>query len=193
MESAIGAIGLVGFAGAFLAIWWIAVWVLRPLDIAAKSQKLPMRFTLADFLCLFVLVQTSAAGLLFEGQFGWTIVCFGWAAFGSMWALGVHTLSRAGVVNPWHRALFLVLVVPFTVVSAILLAPAALTLAASLFSPMPPFRGLELLLAILAVPAAIAVLYGLGRLTRRMVRRRTPPVQNDPAPWVPADFDSEEE
>lgn len=162
------------FAGSFLAVWGIAVWVMRPLDTAAKSQKLPMRFTLADFMCLFVLVQTSAAGLLIEGYFGWVIVCFGWIAFGLMWALGVHTLSRAGVVNPWHRVLFLVLVVPFTVISAIVLPPTILTIAASVFQHVPEFAGWGILWTLLAVLAATAVLFGLGLLTRRMIDSRTP-------------------
>lgn len=171
--------GLVGFAGAFVAIWWIAVWVLRPLDDAAKSHRLPMRFTLADFLCLFVLVQASAAGLMIEGRAGWIIVGFGWVALGSMWALGVHTLSRAGVVNPWHRAAFLLVVVPLTVVSAILMPPTIMMLGVAFSSRHSPLRTSELLWTSLGLAAAIAALYGLGMFTRRMIRSRSTGTQNE--------------
>ena len=79
-------------------------WVLGPLDRAAKNRRFAMQFSLADLLCLFVLVQLPV-GLLH------------WAAGGSkmepggvlvvdiqiavaatvVWWKCVRTMSRAGI------------------------------------------------------------------------------------------------
>ena len=99
-----------------LALVVIGRYILGPLDAAARHRRRPTQFTLADFLALMFLFQLPVAlirlivqheppgmGLLYG---------FAWVASSLMWGLSVQTLSRAGIVTPWRRVVFLSAVLP---------------------------------------------------------------------------------
>ena len=48
---------LVALAAAVISIWACCNWVLGPLNRAAQNRRYPIQYSLADLLCLFVLVQ----------------------------------------------------------------------------------------------------------------------------------------
>ncbi len=103
----------------------IGNWVLRPLDQAGRRLQLPMQFTVADFLCLFFMLQLPMAfihsGPVNEESFLLIVFLdvFVWGSIGTMWWISVRTLSRAGILSPWRRSVFLAIVVPVTIVGAI--------------------------------------------------------------------------
>jgi len=162
-------VGIAFLIGGFVVLWRTAAWILRPLDEAARGRELPMQFTLGDFLGLVFLMQVPTWALLLDRRLAWPIVIFGWIAFGMMWLFGVHTLSRAGVENPWHRVLFVAVVIPGSVCGTIALPSTALGIVVAIVEPRggpPAFAAL-----VLAVVLG-CVLYALGRATRRMLAGR---------------------
>jgi len=157
-------------------------WTLRPLDEAAKGSTQPPQFTLVDFFCLFLLVQAPTG--LIHGWFPdyaaiWIFDAFAWGACGMAWWISVRTLSRAGVRNPWHRGIFLVLGIPvayFGSVTAAVLPVAALVLAAE-----GRDQGRMIALLVTAEGALCVALYACGRFTRRIVAaaREAGPLSDD--------------
>jgi len=153
----------------------LGAWTLRPLDRAAKSRRCPTQFTIADFLCLFFLMQLSMAGvhssMSYETESGviWLLDVFGWVSCGLMWWMSVRTLSRAGIRRARHRAVFLALVLPvafFGSIAAAILAFSACT--ASTDNRM--LYGRSPFALLLAIEIALIIgLYLCGRFTRRMV------------------------
>ena len=59
----ISAIVLLGIALAVAPIFWIARQILAPIDRAAKFRKAPVRFSIGDFLCLFLAIQIPLAAV----------------------------------------------------------------------------------------------------------------------------------
>ena len=57
------AIILVGIALAAAPIIWISRQILAPIDRAAKFRKAPVRFSIGDFLCLFLAIQIPLAAV----------------------------------------------------------------------------------------------------------------------------------
>ena len=56
--------GVVAFFSVFgFALWACGFWILRPLDRAAKNRRYAIQFSLADLLCLFVLVELPLGAL----------------------------------------------------------------------------------------------------------------------------------
>jgi len=164
-------VALLVLAGAAAVLGLVASWVFRPIDQAAKGRKAPMQFTLGDFLGLMFLAQLPMGALLFDyGEGGWLLVGFGWLAFGSMWLAGVRAISRAGIENPWHRAVFVGLIIPGSVCGVMGLLPLAM-LAVTL--PARPHRSSTEGALIVGGLAALALaLFAFGLLTRRMLARR---------------------
>jgi len=165
-------VGIVFLFGGLFVLWKTAAWILRPLDEAARGRELPMQFTLGDFLGLVFLMQVPTWALMLDRRMAWPIVVFGWIAFGLMWLFGVQTLSRAGVENPWHRALFVAVVIPGAVCGTIAVIPLII---GSLTLPMMALRGAKVdswLPPVMAAMGLGGVLYGLGRLARWMLAGR---------------------
>lgn len=162
-------IGIALLIAGFVALWKTAAWILRPLDEAARGRDLPMQFTLGDFLGLVFLMQVPTWALMLDRRLAWPIVVFGWIAFGLMWLFGVQTLSRAGVENPWHRVLFVAVVIPGSVCSTIALPTVAMGLIVAIVGP---YRGGWEFLPLVILLALACVLYALGRATRRMLAGR---------------------
>ncbi|NUQ65694.1 MAG: hypothetical protein HUU20_24755 [Pirellulales bacterium] len=170
----------------------VAIWVLHPIDRAAREFRAPMQFTLVDFLCLFLLVQLPMAlihGFLNDQEAGirWMLDIYAWFGVGSFWAASVHALSRAGIRNPRHRAIFLGFVAP-SAISGVVVLPVLTAVGIVALAE----RGGELLsrnsrgplaIAIVSYLALLVVVYFSGRLTRSMVAtaaRDRQPAQPEP-------------
>src|SRR6478736_81799 len=132
----ISAIVVLGIALAVAPIFWIARQILAPIDRAAKFRKAPVRFSIGDFLCLFLAIQIPLAAV--HGFLGpetmeayWTFTIITWLVAPVIWYAGGQTLSKAQVTKSSHRFVFLGLImplvyyglVPFTVLGLAFLAP----------------------------------------------------------------------
>ncbi len=170
---------IVGLAIAGGAVLFAALgclnWVLRPLDRAAKNRPFAIQFSLADLLCLFVLVQlplgvvhsvlhwVPRGGEVHVGVLVVDLVVGLLAA--SVWWAYVRTLSRAGIHVVWHRCVALTIALPAAFLGSIAMTLLPV-LAVGLLIGRETSAGLWMLLAMVAVGG---VLYGLGRFTRAIV------------------------
>jgi hypothetical protein len=132
----VSVIVVLGIGLAVAPILWIARKILAPIDRAAKFRKAPVRFSIGDFLCLFLAIQIPLAAV--HGYLGpetmeayWTFTVITWLVAPVIWYAGGQTLSRAQVTTSSHRFVFLGLImplvyyglVPFTVLGLAFLAP----------------------------------------------------------------------
>ncbi len=161
----------------------IGIWVLRPVDHAAKDREHPTQFTIVDFFCLFFIIQLAMA--IIHWQFGvgpgaqmrfvYMFDAFSWFACGALWLKSVQLMSRAGIQKPWHRVLFLAVIIPGTL-AAVMVAPILLSFWLGIIVSSPTNENnvnLPLMLAILATLPPI--LYALARLSRIVVAAAEPP------------------
>src|SRR3954470_4825949 len=184
----ISAIVLVGIMLAVAPIFWIARQILAPIDRAAKFRKAPVRFSIGDFLCLFLAIQIPLAGAhRFLGEETmeayWTFTIITWFAAPVIWYAGARTLSKAQVTTNSPRFVFLGLImplvyyglVPFTVLGLTFLSPLA-------GRTDLPFR------LLLSVWFFLAVLFYLsGRFVRWMLQQ----VPSDQPPISDQDHENE--
>jgi hypothetical protein len=119
MSALVALVAVGGIALAVFVIWWSAVWVLGPLDQAAKNRWHPVQFSLADFLCLFILVDLPMGGIHCfvpqgDREMGGVIAADVLVALlaALVWWTGVRTLSRAGIHGTWRRGFVLAVVIP---------------------------------------------------------------------------------
>jgi len=157
-------------SAAIIGTFSIANWVVRPLEQTAKHRRCPTQFTLSDLLGLFVLLPVSMSLAYFglpsdDPTVYRTFGIVGWFVLSLIWWYGVRSLSRAGVRNPRHRVLFLVLVIPVTLLAAAALLFAIVSVVTTLYSPNPA----DSAIACGVTLVLLAVLYALGRLTRRLI------------------------
>ncbi len=108
---------LAGIVAAFGPMICIARWILAPIDRAAKSRQAPARFSIGDFLCLFILIQIPLAAVSQLRDTDnerplWMATTVVWILGTVIWFKGARTLSRAGVANGAHRFVYLGLVLP---------------------------------------------------------------------------------
>jgi hypothetical protein len=106
-----------GIAALLGPVVFIARWILTPIDRAAKSRQAPARFSIADFLCLFIIIQVPLAAINrvsdFDMRFDlWVMVVAAWIVGFLIWHLGAQTLSKAGVRRNSHRFVYLGLILP---------------------------------------------------------------------------------
>jgi hypothetical protein len=95
----------------------IGRWILGPIDQAAKSREAPVRFSIGDFLCLFLAVQIPLTAIYqFVGEdekpVFWLFTIITWLVAPVIWFACARALSKAGVTRGKHRILFLALVMP---------------------------------------------------------------------------------
>jgi hypothetical protein len=124
-ESVLRAIGAAG--GCLLIIVSLLGWtvqrILRPVDSAARERKLPFRFSIGDFLCLFWLIQLPLTFVfrLKEStpqeaselhSYYWFLMAAVWGVAPLAWVTVARALSKAGVGGGLHRFIFLGLVLP---------------------------------------------------------------------------------
>ncbi len=173
-------LALLAFFGGLAVIIGVPVsvtrWVMGPLDRAAQRSQNPTQFTIVDFLCLFFLIQLPMSinhwALFKEPEAAWGIDAYVWCVAGLGWWYGVRTLSRTGVRKPWRRIVFLVAVLPVTVVGSLSLAILTIVLIAGIFARDMPW-------AVYAWGAPIGIamvagIYGCGRFTRWLVAQAGP-------------------
>jgi hypothetical protein len=92
-------------------------WILGPIDRAASQRRAPLRFSIGDFLCLFLVVQlplTLVSRLRSddtEAAF-WICSILAWVVAPIIWISCAASLSRAGIRNGKHRLLFMGLILP---------------------------------------------------------------------------------
>jgi hypothetical protein len=155
------------------SIWW----VVGPIDRAARNRRFPRQFNLADFLCLFFLLQLPLALLqraftapeYRSRQNAVTLGIVAWIAGGLMWWFAVHILSRAGVNRVLHRCLFLMLAMPFALIGSVVFGFVPLGVAALLSERgSGSARGLWFLMGMEI--GLFALILVAGRFTRSMVR-----------------------
>lgn len=164
--------------GPVVILGLIIHWVLGPVDRAAKDCRLPTQFTIADFLCLFALFQFPP--MLFhcfpndlEETTPLRVIPFyvlGWLAIFAVWWVGVGTLSRAGIIRPWHRVVFLLGIFPLVLVGmfAQMVAPVWLL---TTFHPA----------ALASQVGLIVLFYGLGQIVRSLLKAAKRPADAPPA------------
>src|SRR5215212_5775602 len=107
-------------AGILLAVapaTWIARLILSPIDRAAKFRRAPVRFSIGDFLCLFLAIQIPLAAVhrylneeTMEAYWIFTIIT--WFVAHVIWYVGARTLSKAQVTASAPRFVFLGLIMP---------------------------------------------------------------------------------
>jgi hypothetical protein len=146
-------------------------WSLGPLYRAARHRRDTGQFTIADFLCLFVLVQIAVGivhwiGGSSEGAVAADVVVLAFVAM--LWWSCVRTLNRAGIRPTWHRCVVLVAVMPTATIGSVYSIVLALMVVAVLSemssATMTAFAWF--LLGILPIAGAI---YAAGRFTRKIV------------------------
>jgi hypothetical protein len=112
-----GFFGLLALALILAAFIGAGRWVVMPIDRAAKIRNAPRRFSIGDFLCLFLAVQVplTAIHLLIraeERRMFWGFSIATWIAAPVIWYVCTQALSRAGINQGVYRAVFLGLVLP---------------------------------------------------------------------------------
>jgi hypothetical protein len=175
-------LGCLGVAAGVFVVWGSISWVLTPLERAAKHRLYAVQFTLADFLCLFVLVQLPLGVVHWaahnsaqrEAVLGLDLLAAGIAVVA--WFACVQMLSAAGIHVVWQRSVALAVVMPITIFgnfAAILMPVAAVAmLTDGRFSAACWLLVAEVVLG--------CVFYGLGRFTRAIVAAVESPTEQQP-------------
>ncbi len=162
-----------GIALTVIVIWRSAGWVLGPLDRAAKNRWYPVQFSLADFLCLFILVDLSLGGIhscvpkgdgVMGGAIAVDAVVVVLAAL--VWWTGVRTLSRAGIHGTWRRGFVLVVVIPVGYAGSFIIGLLPWFIIGHWFDNGDALFAMRLTVAEIATGG---VLYGMGHITRAVV------------------------
>jgi len=118
MEEGVGLLfGLAMLPAILAAFIGIGRWIVVPLDRAAKGHKAPMRFSIGDFLCLFLAVQIPLAAIHVlvreeERRVFWVFTVITWIVGPVIWYVCTQALSKAGVSHGRHRVAFLGVVLP---------------------------------------------------------------------------------
>jgi hypothetical protein len=162
-----------GIALAVIVIWRSAVWVLGPLDQAARNRWHPVQFSLADFLCLFILVDLPMGGIhccvpkgdgVMGGVIAADVVVAVLAAL--VWWTGVRTLSRAGIHGTWRRGFVLAVVIPVGYAGSFIIGCLPFFIIGLWLDNGNSPSAMKLTVAEIATGGA---LYGLGHITRAVV------------------------
>jgi hypothetical protein len=151
----------------FPFVWASLLWMLGPLDRAAKNRQYPIQFGLADLLSLFVLIQLPI-GLIhwaLQAEPHRVAVIFD-VVLGVintvLWWFCVRTLSRAGIHVVWQRCLVIIVVMPGAYVGSIVAI--VLPFVAGQFFLEQKFAIADWLL--LAETILAGILYAFSRFTR---------------------------
>jgi hypothetical protein len=166
------AIAVVGIALALAPLIWIARRILSPIDRAAKFRQAPVRFSLGDFLCLFLAIQIPLAAVyrfMGEATIGayWTFTVITWLVAPVIWYAGARTLSKAQVTTNAHRFVFLGLIMPLVYYGLVPFTLLGLSFLAPLLGHTPPqFRWMLFAWFVLSILFFIS-----GRFVRWMLQQ----------------------
>ena len=163
---------VVVIALALAPLFWIERRILAPIDRAAKFRKAAVRFSIGDFLCLFLAIQIPLAAVhRFMNQDTmeayWTFTIITWLVAPVIWYAGARTLSKAQVTTNSHRFVFLGLIMPLVYYGLVPFTVLGFTFLSPLVGQTDlPFRWL------LSVWSILAVLFYLsGRYVRWMLQQ----------------------
>lgn len=175
METVLQFVAMLFLSSVVLVTIVAALWIVKPVDRQAKRRELPIQYALSDIFCLFLLIQGSAAAIY--GVASWLGPSWrdsdsllvpnvlAWLVLSLIWWACVRVLSRAGIACRSHRAIFLVVVVPTTLIGPFIFWGLLLGLQFAC-ETRTLSAGLALLTSLLAI---VAGMYACGRFTRRMV------------------------
>lgn len=158
-----------------MAVISLDYWILDPVLDAAKKRKHPTQFSLADCFGLLFMVQWPLGMIHWQSvdmarRAVWTLDLVAIIVTGVIWWAGIVVLSRAGVVNPWHRVFFVALVLPVALVSTVISIRLPLLMLDSLSGEGSTMESVPALLLVGVL--ALTGLYLSGRHTRRMCNAR---------------------
>jgi hypothetical protein len=153
---------------------FIVRWILAPIDRAAKFRKAPARFSIGDFLCLFLAIQIPLAVIYRfvdsdESQFYWLFTIATWIVGPVMWVTGARTLSKAGIEASGERFVFLGLIMPIVYYGLLPFTILGIRIAMMLCGAQSISQSA---FSVFAAWGALAVLLALSAMfTARMVRQ----------------------
>ena len=155
-------------------VFLIGKWILSPIDRAARFRNAPARFSLGDFLCLFLAVQLPLTAIYRlveedEKRLFWLFTVMTWIGAPLIWIACARTLSKAGVDNSKHRFVFIGLIMPFVYYGLVPFALLTLAGVASLFVDNVPSIGLRTGVMALGWLLLAVVFFLSGLFTRRML------------------------
>lgn len=163
------------FVAAFLSTVFIGRWILGPIDRAAALREAPARFSIGDFLCLFLVVQIPLAAIYQTADDDWRVpfwilTILTWIVAPLIWFAAAGALSKAGVTSSKHRFVFLSLLVPIAYYALIPFAILSAIGAFNLFRGQIHVFVEHSFLLLLWIGAAI-LFYLSGLYTRWMIRQ----------------------
>jgi hypothetical protein len=182
MESLIISVVFVATIGPILMI---GRWILGPIDRAAKYREAPVRFSIGEFLCLFLAVQIPLT-LIYqlveqdERHLFWLFTIITWVMAPIIWFACARALLKAGITRAKHRFIFLGLIMPivyYGLVPFVFLTVAGVVALASTDVLEP--RPIEWLVS--AWLALVCAFFVSGLFTRWMVRQargNEPPISD---------------
>jgi hypothetical protein len=103
------------------SIAMIGRWILTPIDRAGEYRNVPLRFSIGDFLCLFIVLQVPLLFTHFvtaeffadeERHAISVLTLLTWIIAPVIWFKCARAISKAGVDNGRHRFVFLGLIIP---------------------------------------------------------------------------------
>jgi hypothetical protein len=168
-------LGIVLFA-AFCVLFCFN-WTMGPLYRAARHRRDTGQFTIADLLCLFVLVQITVGVVHTVAGYGNGVIAADvvlLAIIAMLWWSCVRTLNRAGVRPTRQRCVVIVVVLPTSAIASFSFVFFAFIVLAVLSEPT---RGSMTALAwyLLGITLIAGAVYAAGRFTRKI----TGPVKMD--------------
>jgi hypothetical protein len=112
-------VGVVTFLVVPFATGYVAHWIVGSVDEAAKAHSAPAHFYTVDLLAFVMLFQVAfviPAWVLRAGapEAAVPLGVLATAASAAFWVGAIRSLSKAGVRNPYRRAVFIVYVLPVT-------------------------------------------------------------------------------
>jgi hypothetical protein len=155
----------------------IVKWILDPLEVASRQHRRPTQFTIADFLCLFFLLQLPVAAIhaLPDGiprDVKAIFDCVAWIICGLLWATCVKKLANCGIERPRHRLIFLAVVLPVSFFGTMAFVFSGIICGACFLDTA---GGAIWGLVLLFVELALLVVFRLsGNFVRRMVTAAEP-------------------
>ncbi len=166
---------------AFIAVGW---WILYPLDeVARRRPQAKVQFSIADFLCLFILIQIPFVAIPFMENDGDNVpkfvIAFLLAALGvTIWRTGVVALTRAGIEQFRPRFIVLGVILPFVYYGLIPFAYALSALAYWVFYSKDVIDPGWIALYVAGASILGSIFLVAGSYTRKLARQvRVLPVQ----------------
>lgn len=149
---------------------------MAPLERAVTERRKPAQFTIADLLCLFLLVHLSSTVVYYlcqtpPGGDMFIVYVFGWGSWTALWWASVRKLSQAGVTSSRHRTLFLLLVLPWLLAGSIVQIPVLgwLIMSLGLLSCSDPTAPAHCLGSLASEVGLVATFYACAWFTYRIV------------------------